>query len=112
MICPAIFTKAAAYRPGSTGHSWIPREARIDLVNTLLCNSVGERRLVVLCDHAKKVAAPKVVESFERLERDGDHRAERANKGAATDLTHWTVCVGLALWSIEKPRIDALRGAA
>ena len=107
-----LHTKAAAYRLASDKHSWVPREARIDLVNVLLCNSLGERRLFVQCDDQKVIAAPKLVEAFERQERDGDHRAERAIKGSSTDMTHWSVALGYALWAIEKPRIDAMRGAA
>lgn len=107
-----LHTMAAAYQLAGAGHSWVPREARIDMINTLLCNSFGERRLFVACDHTQKCVAPRLVDALERQERDGDHRAERAIKGSTTDTTHWSVSLGYALWAIEKPRLDAMRGAA
>lgn len=97
--------KAAAYSSGIK-HGRVPKEGRIDMVNTLLCNVDGERRLRVACDARRKPAAPKLVEALERMERDGDSRAERDRKDKH-DLSHWACALGYALWSVEKPRLDS-----
>lgn len=100
-----LYTKAAAYRVRSTAHSWVPIEARISMVNILMCNSVGERRLFIACDHAKTPAAPRLVSSIEQQERDGNYDAEKeGRKGQESDISHWTAALGYALWSVEKGR--------
>lgn len=101
-----LHIKAAAYRANSTKAAKVPKEARIEMVNKLLCNAAGERRLFVACNDNRMPCAPKFVEAVERLERDGDNRAERDRKDA-NDLTHWPCAVGYALWAIEKPRMEA-----
>lgn len=101
-----LHIKAAAYKAGSVNPARVPREARIDLMNTLFCNAAGERRLFVACNDNREPVAPKFVEAVERLERDGANRAERDKKDAR-DMTHWPCAGGYALWAIEKPRLEA-----
>jgi hypothetical protein len=102
-----LHIKAAAYKAGSTKPAKVPKEGRLEMINKLLCNAAGERRLFVACNDNRQPCAPKFVEAVERLERDGDNRAERDRKDA-NDLTHWPCAVGYALWAIEKPRLEAM----
>lgn len=103
-----FIAKAARYKPGSTEPGVIRRESRIDLVNTLLC-SLGARpedevrRLFVLLDDGK-IAAPRLVEALESMERDIANRAE-ADKKDGNDLSHWPAALGYALWAPESPRL-------
>lgn len=101
-----IAIKAAVYKPGSTDHGRVPKNGRIDLINTLLCNYLGERRLFIACNDRGEPSAPKLVESFERQELDHNGKAEMAAKDEH-DLTHWACAVGYALWSIESSRLAA-----
>jgi hypothetical protein len=100
-----LTVRQAAYQVGSTAPGRIGREERVDMVNTLLCNALGLRRLFVACDAHKQPAAPKLVEAFERLERDAAGKVDRGKKGVG-DMTHWPAALGYALWKIEKPRLD------
>lgn len=100
-----LLMKAAAYKPGSVSHGRVPKEGRIDMINTLLCSADGTRRLLVQCDDRKQPVAKKLVDALERMERDGDGKAERGRKDKS-DLSHWPCALGYALWSIEKPRLD------
>lgn len=100
--------KAGAYAAGSVKHGVIPKEARIDMVNTLFHSADGSVRLCIQCDDRKQARAPRLVEALEMLERDGDGRAEMGKKDR-NDKTHWPCALGIALWSIEKPRMDARR---
>lgn len=102
--------RAAAYKLGTTGTTIVPRNARIDMVNTLFCSAKQERRLFIDCTDAGVVAAPKLVEALEKLERDEAGRAERERKGKQ-DKTHLPAALGYALWKIEKPRLDNMRRA-
>lgn len=97
---------AADYRNGK--RRVVPRNARIDMVNTLLCDATGKRRLFLACDDQRQCLVPTTLKAFEVQERDSDGKAERGRKGKA-DFTHYTVLLGYGLWSIEKPRLDDLR---
>ena len=105
-----IHIKPAVYRPGSVEHGRVPKNARIDLINTLLCDDTGERRLFVECGFDGAPVAPKLVESLEQQELDHDGKAEMGPKDES-DLTHWACAVGYALWSIESKRIRDRRAA-
>jgi hypothetical protein len=83
----------------------VPKEAGIDMVNGLLCNASGERRLFVACDERRQPLAPRLVEAFEMSERDGDGNAESQRKDQ-NDLSHWTANVRYGLWAIERPRMQ------
>lgn len=95
---------SAAYNKSGEGRGRIGKEARIEMMNSLLCNAAGESRLFVACDDARQPAAKKVVESFEQSERaEGSGKAEAGKKGVG-DLTHWTTAPGYALWPYERVR--------
>jgi hypothetical protein len=89
----------------------VPREGRIEMVNTLLCNAAFERRLFVDCDEFRQPRAPKLVAALESSERDTDGKAETQKKNE-DDLSHWPAALGYALWSLEKPRIYVEEEAA
>lgn len=99
--------KPAAYSADGTSHGRVPREAGVELMNTLFCNATGERRLFVARNPDGSPAAPKLVAALESSERDGDGKAENARKGA-TDVSHWPAALRYALWAIERPRLQTL----
>ena len=102
---------AAAYNPQTKKPTPIKVEERVDLLNTLLCNVDNERRLFVLLLEGNKPAAPELVRALETMERNEQGDAEWERKDAS-DLSHWPSAVAFAVWSIEKPRIDAYRNRA
>lgn len=107
-----ILARAAAYAEGSDTPAVIKKESRINLVNTLLCAQAADgevRRLFVACDDNGKPAAPRVVESFESMERNEAGEAE-ADKKDANDRSHWSAAVGYALFQVESKHVH--RGAA
>jgi len=97
---------AADYRSGK--RRLVPRNARIDMMNTLLCDATGRRRLFLACDEHRVCSVPLTLKAFEVQERDAEGKAERGKKGKG-DFTHYTVNIGYGLWAIEKPRLDDLR---
>lgn len=99
-----IKIRAAAYKPGSTEPGVIKREARFNLMNTLLCDVNGNRRLLVACDDTGRPAAPALVKALESMERNAEDRGEHEKKNG-DDLSHWPAAVGYALWQIEHPRL-------
>lgn len=98
-----IIAKAAAFKPGSVEPAVIKRESRFDMMNTLLCDVSGVRRLLVACDDSGKAAAPNLVKAFESMERNAENKGETEKKNG-DDLSHWPAAVGYALWQIEHPR--------
>lgn len=96
--------RAAGYKPGSTEPQQIKRESRFDMMNALLCDVNGTRRLFVACDDTGKAAAPMLVKALESMERDATGKGEHEKKDA-DDLSHWPAAVGYALWQIEHPRL-------
>lgn len=104
----------AAMKPGPNGQivkQQIPKNARIDMINTLLQDASRERRLFVDCDEAGRPVAPKLVDAIESMERDEDGNAETARKGDG-DKSHFTAGLGYALWALEKVRMtDPKHGA-
>lgn len=100
-----IVCKAAAYNKENTGHGRVPREAGVELVNTLLCNAANERRLFVARKADGSPAAPRLVAALESSERDEAGRAENARKGKG-DVTHWPAALRYALWAVERPRLQ------
>lgn len=107
--------RPAAYSPAKQGAGQSPtpgrigREERIELVNTLLCNAAGERRLFVACDERRQPAAPRLVDALEMSERDEGGKAETQRKNKY-DLSHWPAALGYALWAVERPRMGRLAG--
>lgn len=82
----------------------VPKEGRIDMMQTLFCAKNGVRRLFVNCDERKRPAAPKFVEAIESCERDEIGRAETQRKDKR-DPSHWPAACGYGLWAIEKPKL-------
>lgn len=107
-VRPAAYAPVRPNQTSAPRHGRIGQEARIEMINTLLCDANGRRRLYVDVDDRGAPVARKVVESIELSERDGDGRAENQRKNRQ-DMSHWTASLGYALWSIEKPRLRAHR---
>ena len=99
-----IKIRAAAYKANSTEPGVIKRDSRFEMMNTLLCDAAGVRRLFVACDDTGKAAAPMLVKALESMERDAAGKGEHEKKDA-DDLSHWPAAVGYALWQIEHPRL-------
>ena len=99
----------AAYSEEGTKPGRIPREGGIDLVNTLLCNAAGERRLYIAIDELGQPVAPRLVKSLEASERDAGGRAETQRKDRF-DLSHWAAALRYALWAVERPRSQLFAG--
>jgi hypothetical protein len=102
-----IRIKPAAYNAEHTGHGRVPREAGVELVNTLLCSASNERRLFVARLPDGSPAAPKLVAALESSERDSDGKAENQRKGS-DDVSHWPAALRYALWAIERPRLQLI----
>jgi hypothetical protein len=103
LIKPAAYstvqpTDGSPPRPGT-----VSKEGRLNMMRRLLCDPNGLRRLFVACDDRGQPAATRVVDSFERSERNEADEAE-AEKGE-NDISHWTAAAGYALWMLEKPRV-------
>lgn len=95
----------AAYSADGKKPGRVPKDAGIELVNTLFCNAAGERRLFVAIDHQGQPCAPKLVAALESDERDTDGKAETAKKNAY-DVSHWPAALRYSLWAIERPRLQ------
>lgn len=91
--------RSAAFRSG-TPKGRVPKDAGIEMVNRLMCNAKGLRRLFVDCDSRGKPAAPRFVEAVELSERDLLERAEMDRKGDS-DLSHWCAAVRYFLHPLE-----------
>lgn len=101
-----FMAKAAGYKPGTSDPLQIKRTSRFDLMNTLLCDVNGVRRLFVACDDTGAAAAPKLVKAFESMEKNAEGKGETEKKNE-DDLSHWPAAVGYALWQVERPRMEA-----
>lgn len=98
--------RSAAYKNGK-GNGRIPKEAGIEMVNRLLCNANGDRRLFVAADERNRPCAPLLVESLELSERDEAGKAEtqkKSNKGPGGDLSDFPAALRYALWQVERVR--------
>lgn len=93
--------KAAQYRKDGTGTGQIKKDSRIEMVNRLLCDAAGKRRLFIDVDEHGKPVAPRLVEAFETMERDHKGRAEHEEKNEK-DPTDAPCALGYALWPWEK----------
>ncbi len=103
-----IDIKAAQYSKTGTGNGQIGREARIEMVNRLLCDAEGTHRLFVEPDDVGRPLAPRLVASLESLERDESGRAERDRKDS-NDMTDAPAALGYGLWPWEKEAATGLR---
>jgi hypothetical protein len=102
---PSILPAAMKASTSENKAATVPVDAGIGMVNGLLCNADGERRLFVECDENRQPLAPRLVEAIEMSERDGDGYAERQKKDRH-DLSHWCAALRYALWAIERPRME------
>lgn len=114
--CYTIFRNAgvlihpAAYSAGGdpTKPGRVPKNEGIELVNTLFCNRLGERRLFVGKDERGGAIAPMLVNAIESSERDAAGKAETQRKDEQ-DVSHWPSALRYALWAIERPRLQVAR---
>ena len=102
--------KAAQHKVDGTGTGHIPREARIEMVQRLLCDAAGRRRLFIDCDDLRRPVAPLLVEAFESLERDAQGRPDK-DKRIGYDKSDPADALGYALWPWEKESAKGLREA-
>lgn len=102
-----IHIKPAAYNATNDGHGRVPKDAGIELVNTLFHSESGERRLFIEKRPDGSLVAPKLVEALETAERDVAGKAEAQRKGAK-DMSHWRAALRYALWAIERPRLKPI----
>ncbi len=113
--CYTVFRNAglriepAAYSVKGVGTGRVPKNEGIELVNTLLCNAAGQRRLYVQRTELAQPVAPRLVQALEESERDYRGNAETQAKDK-NDLSHWPAALRYALWSLERPRLQALAG--
>lgn len=98
-IRPATYSKTNPMK-----HGRVPKDPGIEMVNALLCNSYGERRLFVALKPDGTPAAPKLVAAIETSERDLAGKAETQLKRKG-DVSHWPAALRYELWMIERPRL-------
>jgi len=96
--------RAAAYNKRGEGRGIIHKDAGIEMVNRLLCNALGQRRLFIDCDDRGNPVAPRLVEALEMSARDEHDKAETGRKGSREDLSHWAAALRYALWPYERLR--------
>lgn len=101
-----ILIHAAAYvaKTNKIAVGKVPKEGRIEMMNTLLHSAKKERRLFVDCDDRRQPVAPSLVEALETSERDEAGKAEAQRKDRR-DMSHWPAAAGYALWVLERPRM-------
>jgi len=105
-------SRAAAYTNTNPPRAMqIPKEAGIDMVNTLIRNAAGKRHLFAEVTDDGRLVAGKTVEAIESSERDAVGRAEIKQKNRV-DHSHYTAALRYALWVIERPRMERLRSIA
>lgn len=92
----------AQYSKDGTGTGNIKVEARISMVNRLLCNERNARKLFIACDDHGQPSAPMLVKALESMERDAAGNPEWQKKGTSADLSHYPAALALALWPLEK----------
>lgn len=97
----------AAYSVEGSGPGRVPKDAGIEVVNTLLCNALQQRRLYVALDAHGAPVAPKLVEAFESQERDHRGKAETQRKDVK-DMSHWPAALRYMLWAVERPRLQRI----
>jgi hypothetical protein len=96
-----VDARSAQYNKKCTGTGVIKLEDRIEMMNRLLCDARGVRRLFVEADKYGNPMCPRLVEAFEGMERDDELRAERDRKDE-TDLSDPPSACAYGLWPFEK----------
>lgn len=88
----------------------IPLHHRISMVNALLEDVTGRRRLHVVKDERGQSPCKQLVQSFKHYRWGKTGRPEQHNKGPG-DMSHWTDALGYGLFPFERIRgIGALPG--
>ena len=100
--------KAAQHKTDGTGTGHIDREMRVEMINTLLCDAMGRRRLFIECDDRRKPVAPKLVEALETIERD-ERGKIGSDKRLDYDKSDTPDALGYGLWPFEKQSATAIR---
>lgn len=93
--------RAAQYKKDGTGTGLIKIEDRLDMVNSLMLDAAGRTRLYVAIDARGEPVAPRLVESFETMERDEEGLAEQEKKNEH-DKSDPPCALGYGLWPWEK----------
>ena len=102
-----LHAKAAQYTDDGKGTGHIDVEMRVEMVNRLLCNADGVRRLFIEMVDGKPVA-PLLVKAFETMERDERGRIPRLPKDDS-DPSDPPDALGYGLWSFEKELAKNMR---
>lgn len=74
---------------------------RWSMMNTLLCDSLGNRRFFIDCDEHRKPKCPQLVESFLTMETDEHGNLENVRKDYS-DPTHWPAAAQFGMYPDEK----------
>ena len=93
---------SAQYTKTNKPQGRISKRMRIDMLNTLFCNTHDLRRLFIHRNEDGTVAAPRLLFAIEHSERDpitGEAEIKRSN---TPDLSHWPCATGYGLWPHEK----------
>ena len=93
---------SAAFRNGEGKNARVPLEAGVEMINRLLCNAAGVRRLFIDCDEHGKPACPKLAEALQSFERDAAYKAKGDKRHKEHDLSDWPMALTLALWPYER----------
>ena len=97
-----IHAVSAAFKDGTGKNVRMNLDAGVEMVNRLLCNAAGQRRLFIACDDAGKPACPKLAEALQSFERDAAYKAKGDKRHKEHDLSDWPMALTLALWPYER----------
>ncbi len=96
-------TRSALVNSKTGGPGRIHKEERIEMINRLLKNALGQSRLFIQCDDSGTPCAPRLVDSLEMAERDVLGKAETKNKSdKGKDLSDAPAALGYALLKFER----------
>lgn len=84
-------------------HGKISKKHRIAMVNALLEDADGKRRLFIECDDNRNTPCKRLVQSFMSLQFNERGEAE-ADKKDYRDMTHWTAALGYGVFPWERVR--------
>lgn len=79
---------------------------RVNMMNALLEDAKGKRRLYLACDANGKEFCPNLARALSTIEIDELGRLDQMKKDR-NDLTHWPCAAGYGLWKWEKIRAPA-----
>lgn len=93
---------SAAFRNGEGKNARVPLEAGVEMVNRLLCNAAGQRRLFIDCNEHGRPACPRLAEALQNFQRDAAYKAKGNKRDKKHDLSDWPMALTLALWPYER----------